>query len=229
MVRLTPDLIRASPQFVNPIKDRELDLRGHKIALIESLGVTGDSFDTIDFSDNEVTRLEAGSFPTLQRLQNLYLNNNRLQYIDQNVAVNVPNLKCLILTNNYFKELEQLQVLRHFENLETLSLVDNAVTRKENYRLYVVSLLPRLKYLDFQKIKQQERERAQIYGKDRDKEPKSNTFTPGSAMDQDVEPVQTLSKEDIQKIKDLITNANTIQEVNRYQEALNQGKMPKDL
>jgi hypothetical protein len=39
-MRLTPELINISPQFVNPLQERELDLRGNKIALIENLGVT---------------------------------------------------------------------------------------------------------------------------------------------------------------------------------------------
>jgi len=39
-MRLTPELVHQSPQFLNPVGDRELDLRGHKIAVIENLGVT---------------------------------------------------------------------------------------------------------------------------------------------------------------------------------------------
>jgi len=39
-MRLTPELINISPQFMNPLKEREIDLRGNKIALIENLGVT---------------------------------------------------------------------------------------------------------------------------------------------------------------------------------------------
>ena len=29
MVKLTPDIFEISPQFTNPIRDRELDLRGY--------------------------------------------------------------------------------------------------------------------------------------------------------------------------------------------------------
>lgn len=56
-MKLTPELIEASPSFINALKDRELDLRGecgrfihygplshvlsgHKIPAIENLGVT---------------------------------------------------------------------------------------------------------------------------------------------------------------------------------------------
>jgi U2 small nuclear ribonucleoprotein A' len=40
MVRLTADLIWKSPHFFNTIKERELDLRGNKISVIENLGAT---------------------------------------------------------------------------------------------------------------------------------------------------------------------------------------------
>jgi U2 small nuclear ribonucleoprotein A' len=40
MVRLTAELILSSPQYINPLKERELDLRGNKIATIENLGCT---------------------------------------------------------------------------------------------------------------------------------------------------------------------------------------------
>ncbi len=42
---------------LNPLQDRELDLRGYKIPMIENLGVAQDQFDAIDFSDNEIQAL----------------------------------------------------------------------------------------------------------------------------------------------------------------------------
>ena len=50
MVKLTPDLIEGAGQYINPIRNRELDLRGYKIPVIENLGTTLDQFDTIDFN-----------------------------------------------------------------------------------------------------------------------------------------------------------------------------------
>ena len=35
MVKLTPDLIYNANQYTNPVKDRELDLRGTDIALFD--------------------------------------------------------------------------------------------------------------------------------------------------------------------------------------------------
>ena len=45
-MKLTPDLIEESCQFVNPLKERELDLRGNKIQVIENLAAT---YDQVSF------------------------------------------------------------------------------------------------------------------------------------------------------------------------------------
>ena len=76
MVKLTPDLIEGAAQYINPVRDRELDLRGYKIPVIENLGTTLDQFDTLDLSDNEIRKLDG--FPFLTRAKTLLLNNNRI-------------------------------------------------------------------------------------------------------------------------------------------------------
>ncbi len=75
-MRLTADMIARSPAFLNPLKDRELDLRGNKIAVIENLAATQDQFDSIDLSDNEIRKVEC--MAVLPRLSTLLLNNNRI-------------------------------------------------------------------------------------------------------------------------------------------------------
>jgi len=98
MVRLTAELILTSPAFVNPLKERELDLRGNKISQIENLGATEDQYDVLDFSDNDITRLEG--FPLLVRLSTILLNNNRIATIANGLGSKISNLENLILTNN---------------------------------------------------------------------------------------------------------------------------------
>lgn len=51
-------------------------LTGYKIPVLENLGATLDQFDTVDFSDNEVRKLDG--FPLLKRLKTLLMNNNRI-------------------------------------------------------------------------------------------------------------------------------------------------------
>ena len=40
MVKLSVELIQQAYQHINPVRDRELDLRGYKIPVIENLGAT---------------------------------------------------------------------------------------------------------------------------------------------------------------------------------------------
>ena len=101
MVKCTPDLIECAGQYINPIRDRELDLRGYKIPVIENLGSTLDQFDTIDFSDNEIRKLDG--FPFLSRVKTLLMNNNRIVRISEGKDVtfffchkiNYKMFKCL--------------------------------------------------------------------------------------------------------------------------------------
>lgn len=70
MVRLTAAMIEGAAQRTNPAKERELDLRGYRISVIESLGATRDQFDTLELSDNEIRRLDG--FPHLPRCVYLF-------------------------------------------------------------------------------------------------------------------------------------------------------------
>jgi len=45
MVKLTADVIAESAQHVNACRERELDLRGYKFAMIENLGATMNQYD----------------------------------------------------------------------------------------------------------------------------------------------------------------------------------------
>ncbi|PSN34260.1 putative U2 small nuclear ribonucleoprotein A' [Blattella germanica] len=103
MVKLTPDLIQQSMQYINPVRDRELDLRGrkprYKIPVIENMGATLDQFDTVDFSDNDIRKLDG--FPLLKRLKCLLLNNNRI------VEIRCMLLETLSLSNVFSHVMEQ--------------------------------------------------------------------------------------------------------------------------
>lgn len=78
MVRITPELIENAIQYTNAISDRELDLRGYKFSVIENLGSCLDQYDTIDFTDNEIRKLDG--FPLLKRLRNLIFVNNKVLF-----------------------------------------------------------------------------------------------------------------------------------------------------
>ncbi|CAI5503802.1 unnamed protein product [Closterium sp. Naga37s-1] len=152
MVRLTADLILESPQYFNAVREREIDLRGNKIAVIENLGATEDLFDSIDLSDNEIVKLEG--FPLLRRLSTLLLCNNRITRISPQLGTHLPKLQTLVLANNRLTNLADLDPLASLaHSLTSLSLLDNTVVKKPKYRLYAIHLLPKLRLLDFQKVK----------------------------------------------------------------------------
>ena len=143
MVKLTPDIIEGAGQYINPIRDRELDLRGYKIPVIENLGAALDQYDTIDFSDNEVRKLDG--FPYMHRVKSLLLNNNRIVRVGEGLELCLPNLNTLILTNNSLQELADLEPLTSLTKLEFLSLLHNPVVTKRNYREYVIHKFPNLR------------------------------------------------------------------------------------
>ncbi|KAF7235250.1 hypothetical protein EG68_10733, partial [Paragonimus skrjabini miyazakii] len=158
MVRITPELIENAPQFTNAIKDRELDLRGYKFPVIENLGSTLDQFDTIDLSDNEIRKLDG--FPLLKRLKCLILTNNKIVRLAEDLGQQLPYLNTLILTGNSFSELRELEPLSTCDKLTFLSLVHCPVQMRANYRLFVISRIPTLRFLDFRKVTQSERKLA---------------------------------------------------------------------
>jgi len=144
IMRLTADLIERSAAFTNTLGDRELDLRSNKIPAIENLIASRDLFDVIDLTDNEIKRLE--NFPRLQRLSTILLSNNSISRIDTEFfsPKQLPSLHTLILTNNRILDLSDLEVLHVFSGtLKYLSLLDNPVTKKPHYRLFLLSTFSR--------------------------------------------------------------------------------------
>ncbi|XP_028803422.1 U2 small nuclear ribonucleoprotein A' [Neltuma alba] len=238
MVRLTADLIWKSPHFFNAIKERELDLRGDKIAVIENLGATEDQFDTIDLSDNEIVKLE--NLPYLNRLGTLLINNNRITRINPNIGEFLPKLHTLVLTNNRLVNLVEIDPLASLPKLQYLSLLDNSITKKPNYRLYVIYKLKSLRVLDFKKVKNKERLEAKNLFSSKEVEEEvqkapikvaSPVETPNVSevtQEQQTSKVVAPTPEQIIAIKAAIVNSQTLEEVARLEKALKLGQLPED-
>ncbi|XP_057688886.1 U2 small nuclear ribonucleoprotein A' [Corythoichthys intestinalis] len=230
MVKLSAELIEQAAQYTNPVRDRELDLRGYKIPVLENLGATLDQFDTIDFSDNEIRKLDG--FPLLKRLKTLLLNNNRICRFGENLEQCLPSLRELVLTNNNIQELGDLEPLASVKTLSLLSLLRNPVTNKKHYRLYVINKIPQIRVLDFQKVKLKERQEAEKMFKGKrgaqlakDIAKQSKTFTPGMAAQ--LEKKRTgPSQADVQAIKNAIAKATSLAEVERLKGLLQAGQIP---
>lgn len=109
-----------------------------------------DQYDIIDLSDNEIKKLD--NFPQMKRLNALLINNNYVSRIAVNIGEHLPSLSSLILTNNKVSLLSEIDHLTSLRKIENISLIDNPVSMKANYRLYVIQRLPSLKILDFRKV-----------------------------------------------------------------------------
>ncbi|XP_029954332.1 U2 small nuclear ribonucleoprotein A' [Salarias fasciatus] len=229
MVKLSAELIEQAAQYTNPVRDRELDLRGYKIPVLENLGATLDQFDTIDFSDNEIRKLDG--FPLLKRLKTLLMNNNRICRIGDNLEQCLPSLTELVLTNNNIQELGDLDPLASVKTLTLLSLLRNPVTNKKHYRLYVINKIPQIRVLDFQKVKLKERQEAEKMFKGKrgaqlakDIARRTKTFTPG--VPAQPEKKTGPSQADVEAIKNAIANASSLAEVERLKGMLQAGQIP---
>lgn len=201
-MRITPDLVQQSPQFTNPLQDREIKLRAYKIPAIENLGATQDQFDTIDLSDNEIRKLE--NFPLLKRLKTLLLSNNLIFRIGDDLKDSLPNVHTIMLANNSLLNIRDLKPFASLPALRRLCLLDNNVTKQPNYRMHVINMMPELLVLDFKRIKPAEREAAK------------KIAAAGNEGEEDKGP----TKEQISAIKTKIQNAKTLEEVNRLEAQL---------
>ncbi|KFD72494.1 hypothetical protein M514_04069, partial [Trichuris suis] len=217
MVKLTSQLIENALQYINACRDRELVLRGYKIPVIENLGATHDQFDTIDFTNNDLKRIE--NFPTLRRVKSLFFTNNRISGLDSSVAESLPNLKTLVLTNNVFEELGDLEPLASFPKLEYLSLMGNPVTHKPMYRLFVIFTVPQVRVLDYKRV------RAAGEGAAAIKEQIVKSAPPAN-IPEVVNGQELRTASEIRSIKEAINKAKTIEEVNRLKAALEAGVLP---
>jgi len=222
-MRLTPEVITAAPSYINPLKERELGLRGLKIEAIENLGVTKDEFQVIDFSDNDLAKLE--NFPLMKNLVTILANNNRISRIAEGLGAFLPQLNNLILTNNKIAQLETIDALTSLPRLYTLSLLGNPVTRLPNYRQYAIYKLPRLQVLDFAKIKPKEREAAKKLFAAAAADAKAPSTTSSSSSAPSSAPAP-LTAEQRKQLEAAILNATSSEELAALEKQLAAGVVP---
>ncbi|KAF2672344.1 small nuclear ribonucleoprotein U2, A [Microthyrium microscopicum] len=239
-MRLTSDLITASLSYINPLKERELDLRGHKIPTIENLGVARDQ-DAIDFTDNAIATLS--NFPLSPRLNTLLLARNRVNIIAPNLHTLIPNLTTLVLTENRITNLADLDPLGSFKRLTTLVLIGNPITRKQHYRLWVIWRCRAVRFLDFARVRDVERTEANtLFGEDeKNMTPlakqislaKSAGGATISGADDDTEMDGTgsggkvkLTDKEKKRVQQMIRNAKSLGDIGRLEKELEEGRIP---
>ncbi|KAH9458004.1 hypothetical protein MJO29_005116 [Puccinia striiformis f. sp. tritici] len=250
MPRMSPELLLSSHSYLNPLSDRELDLRGYQIPAIENLGVTKDSLDSIDLTDNSIRSLI--NFPKMTRLKHLYLSNNPLTFISPKLPQALPNLNSLVLSNCNLSNFNQLfLILKQFNRLEFLVLSGNPVCKMKLYRDWCIYNCPKVRVLDFRRVKDKERKtatelfydaetksltaigQALSIAESTEGEPTedSTMISTNTRSNQKIEPGQsgkTLTAEERERIKRSIEDATSVEEVRRLKRMLEQGFIPRD-
>ena len=132
-MRLSAEIISQSEQRINPLGEREIILRGLSIQMIEHLSVTQNQFDSIDLTDNHITKIT--NFPKLNRLSSLSLSGNVVESVDGgNLKQNLSGLRHLNLSGNRIRGLHVVGSIGvGCPNLETLALVGNPVTSEFDF------------------------------------------------------------------------------------------------
>ncbi|KAJ7225880.1 leucine-rich repeat-domain-containing protein [Mycena pura] len=241
-MKLTPELLAQASSFINAIKERQLDLRGYKIPAIENLGVTRDQHDCIDLTDNAIITL--GNFPLLKRLNTLLVANNNISHISPSIHISVPNLTTLVLTSNQFTELGDLEPLKELRRLTFVSLLGNPVREKKWYREWLAWRIPGLRVLDFQRIRDKERQAAKVLFVTAENLPTALATTISTTVStqsskalvttDEPKPAplmgkagRLMSKEDAEKVKAAIAKASSMEEVRRLERSLREGYVPE--
>jgi U2 small nuclear ribonucleoprotein A' len=242
-MKLTPELLAQASSALNPIKERQLDLRGYKIPAIENLGVTRDQHDAIDLTDNSIVAL--GNLPLLKRLHTLLLANNRISSISPSLHLSVPNLTTLVLTNNNVCELGDLEPLKELRGLKYVSLMGNPVREKKWYREWLAWRLSGLRVLDFQRIRDKERQTAKTLFLTAQNSPTALATTISTTVSthssktvvttDEPKPSAALagkagrlmSKEDAERVKQAIAKATSVEEIRKLERSLREGYMPE--
>ena len=144
-------------------------------------------------------------------LETLLCANNRINILG-NLSFSFPNLKSLVLSSNNLTLLESLIPLSQLKFLETLICLDNPVSHKEHYKDYIISLIPNLRVLNFQKITSKDRRNASR------KFPNilpTNTPSPGSMFKF--------------KLRQLVQSISSLEEANFIEGKIKNGEMTEEM
>lgn len=100
----------------------------------------------LSLNSTELNSLE--NFPNLPGLIRLELINNKFKPSDLKYILNCNSLQSLSLSNNSIEKIEDLEILKEFEDLIQIDLEETLLSKGENYRKDVFGLFKKLKILD---------------------------------------------------------------------------------
>ena len=109
----------------------------------------------LDLSKNRIRQLDATSFSNFHVITCLRLEDNGLRNL-QNVE-KLDRLQSLFVSGNRIPEFWEVDRLSELPHLMEISLMNNPVARKPNYRTAIIKRLPALIVLDGKEITPEER------------------------------------------------------------------------
>jgi Leucine-rich repeat (LRR) protein len=116
----------------------------------------------LDLSKNRIRQLDATSFSNFHVITCLRLEDNGLRNL-QNVE-KLERLQSLFVSGNRIPEFWEVDRLSELPHLMEISLMNNPVSRKPNYRTAIIKRLPALIVLDGKEITPEERMRIEQVG-----------------------------------------------------------------
>jgi len=195
--------------------------------------------DCIDFTENVITTHT--NFPLSPRLRTLLLARNRVSTISPSLHNSIPHLTTLVLTGNRIANLADIDPLASFSQLTHLVLLDNPVMRKQHYRHWILWRCRKVRFLDFVKVKDADREQAiELFGKDAKhmtdlaKSIAQVKSAPGAAVagasaggENGVSGGRVkLTAKEKKRVEAMIRNAKSLAEIAKLEKELNEGRVP---
>lgn len=182
-MRLTLNHLRRAPQFTNAILQREVDLRGLGLSSLDenALVLLNNDFDVINLTSNALTTLEyfpttdpAGKWSSMDRVTTLIAHRNRIHKVSvTSCALALPGVTHFLADRNEFRSVRDLLFLRHWKRLEVVSLEGSPVWEgnPEDFdptklRAFLVFLCPRLKLVNYARVLEVDRSRADTLKKE---------------------------------------------------------------
>jgi len=157
---LTLELVRKRSEHHEDelFKMQELSLHQEKLVSIGRLGRWCPNLKILYLQANQISKIE--NFSRMRSLENLNLALNNITLIEN--LQTLESIEKLDLTGNFITRLsESIKNISKNRFLKDLYLTGNPCTNIQNYRVYVIRNLPKLRFLDGMEITLSERSEAQ--------------------------------------------------------------------
>jgi len=144
---------------------KELNINFNQITKIENIDKI-ESLEKVWLCENKIEKIE--NLP--KNIKNLWIASNLINSLDESI-IQYEKLEEINLANNFIIEFEDLDILASLKELKTLYFSDpnfgeNPLCSLNNYRVFLINMLPNLEIVDAIKVTTEERkESSSIYSK----------------------------------------------------------------